>query len=61
MNLIKDFRIRHNVSQETLARHLKVSRNTIMLWEHSNKPLKEVVRLAIENLDRQIKEGVHVD
>jgi DNA-binding transcriptional regulator YiaG len=44
------------LSRDELARQLKVSSSTVWRWEKGERPLPPYLELALETLERRIKE-----
>lgn len=51
---IRDWRVRHNLTQEQLAQILGVQRYTIQRWEWSQSNPPWMLHLALERLDQII-------
>ena len=56
---LKKFRVKHNLSQKELADKLKVATNTIWRWENNDRKIPEFLDLALETIERRIKEFDH--
>lgn len=58
-NELKSFREKHGLSQQELADELRVARNTVSRWENEERRIPEFLNLALETIERRIKEQSH--
>jgi transcriptional regulator with XRE-family HTH domain len=56
---LKAFRERLGLSQEDLANHLKVARNTVSRWELGNAKIPEYLDLALETIERRFASNLN--
>jgi transcriptional regulator with XRE-family HTH domain len=49
------FREKYRLSQEQLAKELKVSRNTINRWENKKRTIPEIVDVAIVAVEQKLQ------
>lgn len=54
---LKAFRERLDLSQEQLAKELKVASNTISRWELGTRKIPEYLELALETIERRTETG----
>ena len=54
---LKTFRDNFGLSQDQLAKELKVARNTVSRWELEERKIPEFLDLALETIARRIKGG----
>ena len=54
---LKTFRDKFELSQDQLAKELKVARNTVSRWELEERKIPEFLELALETIARRIKDG----
>lgn len=52
---LRDFRLRLNITQQTLAEALGVDRNTVARWERGERAIPAFLHLALETIERQKK------
>lgn len=52
---LKEFREKLGLSQEQLAAHLKVARNTVNRWERKKRQIPEFLDLALETIRRKLQ------
>jgi len=52
---LKVFRERVGLSQEQLAKELKVASNTVSRWELGTRKMPEFLDLALETIERKLK------
>ncbi len=52
---LKTFRERIGMSQEQLAKELKVARNTVSRWELEERKIPEFLELALQTIERSLK------
>jgi DNA-binding transcriptional regulator YiaG len=53
-NGLKQFREKHNLTQEKLAQILKVSTNTVARWERNERRIPEFLNLALKTIEREL-------
>jgi DNA-binding transcriptional regulator YiaG len=51
------FREKYNLSQDELAKELKVSRNTVNRWENKKRNIPEIVDVAIKTVERELSKA----
>ena len=51
---LKTFREKFGLSQDQLAKELKVARNTVSRWELEERKIPEFLELALETIKRRI-------
>jgi DNA-binding transcriptional regulator YiaG len=49
---LKNFREKMGLSQDQLAKELKVARNTVSRWELEERKIPEFLELALETIER---------
>ena len=49
---IKDFREKHNLTQDELAKELMVASNTVARWERGERQIPNHLPLALETVER---------
>lgn len=52
------FREKYSLSQEELAKELKVSRNTVNRWENRKRTIPEIVDVAMEAVKLKLQKVV---
>ncbi len=52
---LKTFRERIGMSQDQLAKELKVARNTVSRWELEERKIPEFLELALQTIERSLK------
>jgi DNA-binding transcriptional regulator YiaG len=52
---LKAFREKFDLSQDQLAKELKVARNTVSRWELEERKIPEFLELALQTIERNIK------
>lgn len=53
------FREKYKLSQDELAKELKVTRNTVNRWENRKRNMPELLDLAIQTVERNLQERDH--
>ena len=56
---LKEIREKLGLSQTELAERLRVARNTVWRWEQGKRHIPEFLDLALETIERRIKEQSH--
>ncbi len=56
-NELKTFREKHNFTQESLAKILRVSTNTVARWERNERKIPEFLDLALKTVERELLES----
>ncbi len=51
---LKTFRERIGMSQDKLAKELKVARNTVSRWELEERKIPEFLELALQTIERSL-------
>ncbi len=54
---LRTFRERIGMSQEQLAKELKVARNTVSRWELEERKIPEFLELALQTIERKLTKG----
>ena len=54
-NDLKSFREKYNFTQESLAKVLGVSTNTVARWERDERKIPEYLNLALKTIERELK------
>ncbi len=54
---LKTFRERIGMSQDKLAKELKVARNTVSRWELEERKIPEFLELALQTIERSLNKG----
>lgn len=54
-NELRKFRENLNLTQEQLAKELKVAANTVARWERGERKIPEFLDLALETVERRLK------
>ena len=52
---LKNWRVKHNLTQLELAQHLKVKRETVTRWEIGMRKIPPFLFLALETISRNLK------
>lgn len=60
-NQLKEFREKHNLTQEGLAEILRVSSNTVARWERNERRIPEFLDLALETVERNLAKKDRAD
>ena len=58
---LKTFREKLELSQDQLAKELKVARNTVSRWELEERKIPEFLELALQTIERRINDGEKVN
>ena len=54
---LKTFREKFGLSQDQLAKELKVARNTVSRWELEERKIPEFLELALQTIERRISDS----
>jgi len=54
---LKTFREKFGLSQDQLAKELKVARNTVSRWELEERKIPEFLELALQTIERRITDN----
>ncbi len=54
---LKTFREKSGLSQDQLAKELKVARNTVSRWELEERKIPEYLELALQTIERNLIKG----